>query len=55
MSEDMSEWKEKLVEAILDKLRETDTPYGYTDKYGLINLYTVSDVEDVIYDVLREE
>ena len=55
MSEDMSEWKEKLMEAILDKLKGTDTPYGYTDEYGLINLYTVSDVEDAVHKVLEEE
>lgn len=34
----MSEWKEKFVEAIISKLKETDTPYGHTDEFGLINL-----------------
>ena len=34
----MSEWKEKFVKAVLDKLKETDTPYGHTDEFGLINL-----------------
>ena len=51
----MSEWKEKFVEAIISKLKETDTPYGHTDEFGLINLYTVNDVEDVIYEVLADE
>lgn len=51
----MSEWKEKFVKAVLDKLKETSTPYGHTDEFGLINLYTINDIEDVINDVLREE
>jgi len=51
----MSEWKEKFVKAVLDKLKETNTPYGHTDEFGLINLYTVNDVEDVIYEVLADE
>ena len=36
-------------------IKEIDTPYGHADEFGLINLYTVNDVEDVVYEVLREE
>ena len=37
----MSEWKEKFVKAVIDKLKETDTPYGHADEFGLINLYSL--------------
>lgn len=51
----MSEWKDKFIEAVLDKLRENGTTFNIIYQDESIPLFTTSHIIDALYKVFEEE